>query len=334
MHGRRATAEQRAGPDRRAFRLSLEHERRGRRPTRRLRQRIRRARPVRGQPGRRPAGRANPDRRRHAARAGAVAGRAHGRLSVVRRRGEPADAAPARPPHRAHRAGGRPRRSRLAGQRPGLVARRALSRLHPLVAGCGRRVAHRAARHRDRGSQRSHAAGAAGPRALLVARRHAAGVPQRPRSHAGRPARHRGATGPVRARPARSLAGQPGSAGLVARRQDHRPRGGGGSLPSHLPGRSVGTPAIAGRRVRHAPGLVPVRRSRRLSAPERLVAHAVVASTDGGEARRLGFADGMVYDHGFDAAGALVLLGMPSDHPRALWRVAPGGGARGCWSPR
>ena len=49
-------------------------------------------------------------------------------------------------------------------------------------------------------------------------------------------------------------------------------------------------------------------------------------STGGGEARRLGFADGMAYDHGFDAAGALVLLGMPSDHPRALWRVAPAGG--------
>jgi dipeptidyl aminopeptidase/acylaminoacyl peptidase len=50
-------------------------------------------------------------------------------------------------------------------------------------------------------------------------------------------------------------------------------------------------------------------------------------STDGGEARRLGFADGMVYDHGFDADGAVILLGMPGDHPRALWRAAPGGGA-------
>ncbi len=47
-------------------------------------------------------------------------------------------------------------------------------------------------------------------------------------------------------------------------------------------------------------------------------------STGGGEARRLGFAGGMVYEFGFDAAGALVLLGMPGDHPRALWRAAPG----------
>lgn len=47
----------------------------------------------------------------------------------------------------------------------------------------------------------------------------------------------------------------------------------------------------------------------------------------GGEAQRLGFAGGMAYDHGFAADGGLVLLGMPGDHPRALWRAVPGVGA-------
>lgn len=42
----------------------------------------------------------------------------------------------------------------------------------------------------------------------------------------------------------------------------------------------------------------------------------------GGVSRPLGFADGMVYELGFEADGALIFSGQPSDRPRGVWRVS------------
>jgi dipeptidyl aminopeptidase/acylaminoacyl peptidase len=45
----------------------------------------------------------------------------------------------------------------------------------------------------------------------------------------------------------------------------------------------------------------------------------------GGEARLLGFDDGMTYSHGFASDGSLLFVGGPSDYPRSVWRAAPNG---------
>ncbi|HUH00375.1 MAG TPA: prolyl oligopeptidase family serine peptidase [Kofleriaceae bacterium] len=46
-----------------------------------------------------------------------------------------------------------------------------------------------------------------------------------------------------------------------------------------------------------------------------------VRPVTGGPSRPLGFTDGMVYELAFDAAGALIFSGQPSDRPRGVWRV-------------
>lgn len=43
----------------------------------------------------------------------------------------------------------------------------------------------------------------------------------------------------------------------------------------------------------------------------------------GGDARSLGFGDGMTYSHGFASDGSLLFNGGPSDYPRSIWRVLP-----------